>query len=149
MDRFWNKVNKTEDCWKWLGCKNQYGYGVFRLPKQQKNILAHRYAWISTFGDIPNQTIVRHKCRGKCVNPSHLELGTQKDNGLDMIRDGTSNRGEKHIFAKLTDEQVLEIKQRLQDYYRGLSVELAKEYNVSYTTISEIKNDKRWSWLNL
>lgn len=28
--RFWQKVDKSGDCWEWIAGKNQYGYGTFR-----------------------------------------------------------------------------------------------------------------------
>ena len=91
-EQFWSKVDigEPEDCWDWLGCKNNKGYGQFK--KQNKQMNAHRYSWILRNGEIPARLIIRHKCRGKCVNPNHLELGTTSDNNKDLIRDGVSTK---------------------------------------------------------
>lgn len=51
-------------------------------------------------GEIPDKNVIRHKCDNPaCINPSHLEIGTQKDNMKDAekrnrakIRSGSGNR---------------------------------------------------------
>lgn len=53
--------------------------------------------------------------------------------------------GEASPMAKLTEEQVLEIRSR---YARGWSrVALAAEYGVARKTIWEIVHNKTWAWL--
>ena len=142
-ERFWAKVNKegADGCWEWLGSKCK-GYGHFWYNKRL--IRAHRYSWILKNGAISEGLIVRHLCRGKCVNPDHLELGTHQDNTNDRIRDGTDNRGIKHHNFKLTPEQVLEIRTRANEFQKDLAI----EYGVSQHTISDIITRKRWAWLD-
>ena len=142
-ERFWAKVNKEgpDGCWEWLACKDKDANG--RFTSNGENILAHRYSWILHNGAIPEGLLVRHKCRGKCVNPEHLELGTNKDIANDKIRDGTDNRGIKNPNNKLTPEQVKEIRARATESRASL----AKEYNVSYQLISQIILRKNWTWL--
>lgn len=137
--RFWNKVIKRGDdeCWEWIGSKCG-GYGQFQGK------LAHRVVWSLLCGEIGEGLVVRHKCRGKCVNPNHLELGTRAENQRDMIRDGTSMRGERNAKAKLTELQVREIKSRLVEYERGMVKMLAIEYGVTAGTISAIKTGRKW-----
>ena len=107
--RFFDKVNKTDTCWLWTGCKHPFGYGEFRYENKRQR--AHRVSWILAGNTISEGLVIRHKCLSKnCVNPEHLETGTMKQNGEDMIRDGTNTAGEKHPFLKLTDQQVLEIR---------------------------------------
>lgn len=142
-ERFWNKVLKRADneCWEWLAQKTSLGYGVFWL--NGKNNKAHRVAWTLMNGAIPDGLVVRHKCRGKCVNPNHMELGTMKDNQIDRVRDGTTNRGERHGMSKLTEDQVRQIK-KIQNRSIG---DIAKDYNVSRRTIGMIKDGIRWQWI--
>ncbi len=149
MEKFWNKVRRGSDdeCWEWLGCKCPLGYGRVSYGGK-KSLLAHRVAWELTHDKIPEGLIVRHKCRGKCCNPAHLELGTQAENMRDTVRDGTSRKGELKPSSRLTNEQVREIKQRLLLYRRGLISSLAREFGVGHTTISEIYRGVRWSWLD-
>ncbi len=83
-DRFWMKVDKSagpEDCWPWIGFRRPDGYGV--VGRKGRFIKAHRMAWELTNGPIPegagyHGTCVMHRCdRPECVNPKHLELGSQ------------------------------------------------------------------------
>lgn len=74
----------------------------------------------------------------------NLEWGSKSDNQLDRITHGTSNRGERSGSAKLTENQVLEIRERVG----GESLRtLAKEYGVSHTAIRRAANGMKWSHL--
>lgn len=76
-ERFWTLVNKTEDCWMWMGARSNTGYGTFW--DGQRNVYAHRFA----YGDVPNGLQIDHLCRVRlCVNPAHLEAVTSRENTL-------------------------------------------------------------------
>ena len=69
----------------------------------------------------------------------NLRWDTPRNNQLDRIKHGTSNRGERCAAAKLTETQVLAIRADTR-----LQREIAAEYGVRENTISRIKSGKRW-----
>lgn len=83
-ERFWNKVDKSADCWEWTAYKlNGYGrFGIGGAPKNGGRIVyAHRWAWESENGPIPEGLSIDHLCMNKgCVNPDHLESVTTEEN---------------------------------------------------------------------
>jgi hypothetical protein len=91
-----------------------------------------------------------HTCDVRaCINPDHLYEGTVTDNNRDTVRRGrhkyVSNfkgmPGEKHPMCKLTDKQVIEIRERYAA--GGISqYALADEYDVTQSRISLIINNK-------
>jgi hypothetical protein len=133
--RFLSHVNKTDTCWLWTSSTFRNGYGQFKLDG--KNRRANRVAYELWVGEIPDGLVVRHKCLHKgCVNPEHLETGTDAENIADKQRDGTQNRGQNHGRAKLTDEQVAEVRRRRANGETGRS--LAHEFGVDVNTICRI-----------
>ena len=148
MNRFWNKVNKTETCWEWIAFKTKEGYGYFRHEGITKR--AHRFSWILTHGEIPKELHVLHKCDNPpCVNPEHLFLGTDLDNSKDRGNKGRTskvsrNKGSDHPNSKFTEKDIIEIRNKYKSKMYTQS-DLAKEYNTVQGVISNIILNKRWN----
>src|SRR5262245_8081158 len=95
-ERFWEKTKRLADgCIVWCGKVHASGYGV--VHRDGRDWLTHRYAWFLTHGERPRLHVL-HKCVAKrrCVNPDHLYLGTDRDNGADTRRTGRSATGDKN-----------------------------------------------------
>ena len=140
--RFWSRVKKTKTCWIWTGDTYPDGYG--RIWYKRRNIRCNRMVWILVRKQIPNGLHVLHKCDNSlCVRPSHLFLGTHRQNMADMVVKGRSLRGEKHSLAKLTELQVLEA----LGWYRGCGEKLqdmAARFGVALTTLERIRSGYTW-----
>lgn len=143
--RFWEKVSqKSEDeCWNWNAGTDGTERGAFSFHGKPER--AYRVAWILTNGEIPDGMSVCHKCDNpRCCNPKHLFIGTQADNALDMWNKGrgASPRGERNGRAKLTTENILEIRQLSA---QGLSSrKIASRMDVSKTQINEVLKGNIW-----
>lgn len=81
--RFWAMVGDVgrNSCWPWIGSCDRHGYGQFKAKSRTPPKRSHRIAWELTNGPIPKGLLVLHDCDNpRCCNPSHLRLGTHRDN---------------------------------------------------------------------
>ena len=99
-DRFWEKVDKSGDCWLWMAARQPTGYGRFGWAKGDVR-MAHRVAYEFLVGPIPAGLVIDHLCRNpSCVNPAHLEPVTIAENnarGIGRQPDTHCRRG--HLFT--------------------------------------------------
>lgn len=139
----YSKVSPS-GCWEWQRYILPNGYGNISIGRQRQ-AYAHRVSYFMFNGPISEGLIVRHKCDNpKCVNPEHLELGTQIDNMQDCKKRGRMSMppvkvGRDNHKAKLSEDDVLEIYNS-----KAKNVELAKRFGVSATNIGAIKRGKIW-----
>ena len=144
--RFSDKVAPPDEngCHLWTAYTQPNGYGQFWYSGRM--VKAHRYA--AGMVDWPPEIVTRHLCNvPACVNPEHLTFGSHADNMRDMVEAERQAKGTHSGTAKLTEEQVLEIRRRYADggvTYRSLG----RDYGVGFKAISKIVRRERWAWLD-
>lgn len=118
LKRFWEKVDRIDDddsCWEWKGSRNPAGYGICTVGL--RGIPAHRLSWMILHNQvIPKGFVICHRCDNPpCVRPTHLFLGSKKDNSADMIAKG---RG---VSQRINAKEALEAnKAEIREYLKSL-----------------------------
>jgi hypothetical protein len=138
-------VRGENDCWEWTGSRLPRGYGSLKFNVDGKafTVYAHRGAFDRANGYLPR--VVRHTCDNPpCCNPNHLLGGSHKDNTRDMIERGRARHahGSAHSGAKLTEEQVLEIRAA-----QGKHSNIARRYGIDTSSVTRIKSGEAWKHL--
>lgn len=79
--------SSPEVCWEWLGYftgKEGHKYGCVAfvaIENRPVRYSAHRYSYTYHTGPIPEGYVIDHLCvNTRCVNPTHLEAVTQREN---------------------------------------------------------------------
>ena len=90
--------------------------------------------------------VVRHTCDNpRCINPTHLLLGTTADNMRDKVARGRQTRGTDQAAARLTEDAVRSIRSRYKAYCKtNGSVALAREFGVTSSTITKVAGGQSW-----
>jgi len=129
-------------CWLWMGSKSHNGYGYINTEAGVKRV--HRVSFEMHKGAVPKGVFVLHKCDVRnCWNPDHLFLGTASDNTADMMEKSRNvpapRRGMDNATSLVTDDIVRAIR---ADHRR--IVDIAKDYGIHFTTVSDIRRRKSW-----
>ena len=136
-ERFESKYEAVTEsgCWIWVAQTNAKGYG--RLRNDGGSTYAHRISYQLYKGEVPGDMLVLHSCDNPtCVNPAHLRLGTNSDNMIDMYqRNRFPNQTLNTKTAKIIYNRCKE---------GAKQVDLAKEFKVHFSTISDIATGKAW-----
>ncbi len=145
FDRLLDKVipEPNSGCWLWVGVWDSSGYGHMKISR--KTLSVHRLSWEFHNGPAPRGLCVLHKCDTPCcVNPTHLFLGTNKDNTQDCIKKNrrASYAGENNGRAKLSNAQVETIRLLLSFGHSYKSI--AERFGISESNVYHIKAGERW-----
>lgn len=141
IDRLLKRVEfePNTGCWLWSGYCMPYGYGQIGRPDNGGPERTHRYSYELHFGAIPPGLFVCHRCdTPACCNPTHLFLGTAKDNTQDMDRKGRGRRVRldgTHPRQKISDEVVRHIRRREMS-----AVRYAKLYGLGRCYVHQIQS---------
>lgn len=156
LRRIWDRIDmrSPSECWIWtagLGGRNRTptGYAVIQHHGRQYRVT--RLLWAHLHGPIPPGMYVCHTCdTPSCCNPTHLFLGTPKDNARDKVRKGRMNHSALVIAAarrraaainatrhyRLTADQVRAIRHRSRSGETQAALGVA--YGVSMSLIGLI-----------
>lgn len=144
-ERLDSHSRREGECLVWTFGRDRDGYGRVSIARKYKRV--HRVSWEISNGPIPDGLDVLHHCDNPpCRKESHLFLGTQAENTADKVRKNRHSVGVKNGRAKLTNNDVREI--RLQ-YARGgiTQRELAIAFNLCRTSIFYILHSVNWRHL--
>ena len=136
--------DKETGCWVWNKRLDKDGYG--QMTRHGTKATAHRVAYESFVGPIPEGLCVCHHCDNPpCCNPDHLFTGTVAENNADMKAKGryVHHRGEKASGSKLTDAEAAEILS-LATAGEMTQKEIGNIYGVGHTTVSAILVGDNW-----
>jgi len=137
LERFHTKyiIDPITGCWNWTGYISPSGYG------RHSGKEAHRHAYRTLKGPIPEDCYVCHTCDNKiCVNPDHLFIGTPQDNNRDCVEKGRRPKHQQRTNRRLTEADREFIHNYPKNY--GYKAELARILGVSYHQVHDcIKNN--------
>lgn len=133
------------------------GYPTVGLYKNRKRrmLMVHRLLTTTFWGPLPIGKQTNHKNGIKADNRlENLEFVTPSENTKHAYAHGLMHpcsgpnlkvRGENHARAKLTEQDVWDVRRRLSAGESWQSI--ANSYDVSKSAIQGIKNGKNWGWL--
>lgn len=131
----------SSGCWKWLAYIAPDGYGKMMAFGEQ---YAHRVSYILHKDIIPEGMDIMHSCDNpSCVNPSHLQIGTHKDNMADMVDKGRSAHSEQQRSAKLTKNMVIELRNGTKTIKDAINM-----FGVAEITAMQARRGITWKHLN-
>lgn len=149
LDRYDN-CNRFRNGRLLIKSKEKDGYEYITLWKnsKSKSYFIHRlvaYAFLNL--PLDNNFVVNHIDGNKQNNHyKNLEWLSVRDNVIHALKNNLRKSGENHPWAKLTNDQVLEIPKLLELGYTQKKI--SKIYNVSYSCIKNICQKRKWKYLS-
>ena len=133
----------TTPCREWQGPKNQ-GYGIKWCGDVKRTDRVHRWVMAQIHGwDAIRGRVVCHHCDNPaCYRYDHLFIGTIADNTADRDRKNRQAKGEESGRAKLTEQDVREIRANPPGHWELRAT--ARAYGVHHMTIKAILDGRTW-----
>lgn len=126
---------------------NGYYYVSLRRDGKTSHRTVHSLVAEAFIGPHPGKGF--HICHNNGIRTdnrlANLRYDTEAANHADTIKHGTSTRGEKHPDAKLTEEDIPEIR-KLRSNGATLT-EIGNRYGVSAGAIGHVVNGETWHWV--
>lgn len=123
------------------------GYYQIRIFKNgiRKTIKTHRLVAQAFIPNLNNLPEIHHKDHNKHNNnANNLQWITRRDHVKITQIDGLHPKGSKNGLAKLTENDILKIRNILRNEKNMTFLSIAEIYNVSSQTIGDIVNRKTW-----
>lgn len=143
--RFWSwvSIGFSGECWWWNGAMDERGVGQFWI--QNRVIRAPQLAWSLANGQpFPSELKACHHCDNPpCCNPAHIWPDTHQANMDDMHEKGRHPHGVTHGGAKITEQDVRDIRAACA---AGIQTqeEIGAPYGLSKWQISNIARRLQW-----
>lgn len=133
------------ECLKWPYAVSSAGYGKMIYDGTLSYV--HAIVCEIIHGTAPSPSHqARHLC-GKgheaCCSPHHVAWGTVRENMADKLMHGTDNRGIRHSMKKITEADVLKIRELCA---QGIPQKtIAKQFGIQQMQVSRIHRRERWA----
>lgn len=132
------------------------GYGKITLA-EQKTGLTHRVVFEAFVRPLKEGEWVLHSCDNPaCCNPSHLFIGTPRDNTQDSLKKGRHGTQQEHWQkkmrcennpgAKLANSDVAQMRKLWRERVMT-QAELARNFGVHQSVVSRIVRNLTWRYL--
>src|SRR5574343_483105 len=100
-----------DDCLIWPYWRSEHGYAKITINRQ--SLIVPRLVCVRVHGEPPTDTEAAHSCGNGaegCITPNHLRWATMLENAADTIAHERTQRGERQIHHKLTEDDIREIR---------------------------------------
>ena len=127
--------------------KDKYKYITLWHQSKSKSFFVHRLvamAFIDNPNDYPSVNHIDGCKDNNCVE--NLEWCTHKQNSMHALKIGLRKTGEDHHGAKLKNAQVRMIPELLEKGFSQKAISVM--YGVSYSTIKNVCQKRKWQYLD-
>lgn len=138
-------ANDAEKCIVWPYRVEPSGYPAITIKGAKRRV--NRVVCEAAHGAPPSRLHeAAHSCGNRrCTNPSHLRWTTPAGNTLDKFLHGTVSRGEDIQSAKLTEDDVREIRRRRRD--GEPTIKIAENFGIHQSYVYQIISKRYWAWV--